>query len=176
MMKTTFYPLAFQAEGVLSLPSVRICKLYLVRTITHNSQIWAGTIKFASYMHPGILAAGFEKGGHVAVDKLISWCLLHGWGSFHVTQDDWEKMWNHCAMRGHKTQMRVNVESGNVLTARSFGLTPLWHHDMETLSTLLAPLRRILRSQVSSHYKGRVMRNYDIFIVVCMKNAVKTTV
>ena len=79
-----FYPLAFQAEEVLSLPasvrlsvrlSVRpsVCpsvrKLYpdLQGHFGHfdSSQIWARiTTKFAPNMHAGIFMVGIENGGH----------------------------------------------------------------------------------------------------------------
>ena len=58
-----FYPSAFQAKGVLSLPpSVRPWTL----PCPHDnfSQIWAGITKFVPNMHHGILSAGIGNRGH----------------------------------------------------------------------------------------------------------------
>ena len=65
------YPLAFQAEGLLSLSaSVRPSVHVSVRPWTllcpqdNSSHIWARIIKFVTNMHPGIFSTGIENKGH----------------------------------------------------------------------------------------------------------------
>ena len=67
----SFYPLAFQAEGVLSLPAsvhLSICPSVCPWTFPcphdNSSQIQAGITKFAPNMHLGILLSGIENRGH----------------------------------------------------------------------------------------------------------------
>ena len=59
-----FYPFAFQAERVLSLPgSAHLSMRVFVRTITHPFFLSRVT-KFAPDTHPGILSVGIENSGH----------------------------------------------------------------------------------------------------------------
>ena len=59
-----FYPFAFQAERILSLPgSAHLSMRVFVRTITHPFFLSRVT-KFAPDTHPGILSVGIENSGH----------------------------------------------------------------------------------------------------------------
>ena len=62
-VRHTFYPLAFQAEGVLSLPE-SVHPWTFPFPHENSSQIWPGITKFAPNMHPGILSIDIENGGH----------------------------------------------------------------------------------------------------------------
>ena len=119
-----FYPWAFQAEGVLSLPaSVR--KLNLVFTIT-QSQIWAGITKFAPNMHHGDTLGWYRKWRSLTLTfKVILAILIQNSRKFGLSRT-FEWIWARItkfAPNMHLWIISAGIENGRhwPWPSRSFG-------------------------------------------------------
>ena len=80
-------PLAFQLEGVLSLPPcvhLSVCKLYLVCTITRARFVLKSSNLHQTNMHHGILSAGIENGGHWPWPLRSFWLKILGNSAFRA--------------------------------------------------------------------------------------------